>query len=340
MRIEEGGAGLFSRPDQWGRRRFIAALAGGLLAAPLAAEAQQARNLPRIGILLFGTPETDPNLPSFHAGLHALGYAEGRTILLEYRYAEGMPDRLPGLARELASAKPNVIFALGGDVAPFARAATSTIPIVMAVSVDPVQSGLVTTLAQPGGNLTGVTFVSSDLAAKRLQLLKEIAPTMSRIGVLWNPDHLDPEYRESQVAGRTLAMEIHSLEVRGPDDFDRAFRVAAAARIEAIVVVSSRLMSLNRQVVMELATRNRVPLVTGWGGWPRVGALFSYGPDLDAIVRRAATYVDRILKGAKPADLPVEQPTKFELVINLKTAKALGLTIPPSLLARADQVIE
>ena len=327
-------------PLSLGRRRFIVAVVGSLLAAPLVVEAQQGGKIPRVGVLLFGTPETDPSLPSFRAGLGDLGYAEGRNILLEYRYAEGKPDRLPSLARDLASARPNVIFALGGDVAPFARAATSTIPIVMAVSVDPVQSGLVTTLAQPGSNLTGVTFVSSDLAAKRLQLLKEIAPTISRIGVLWNPDHVDPEYRETQVAGRTLAMEIHSLEVRGPDDFDRAFRVAAAARIEAIVVVSARLMLLNRQVIMDLATRNRVLLVTGWGGWPQVGALFSYGPDLDAIVRRAATYVDKVLKGAKPADLPIEQPTKFELVINLKTAKALGLPIPPSLLQRADQVIE
>jgi len=327
-------------PLSLGRRRFIVAVVGSLLAAPLVVEAQQGGKIPRVGVLLFGTPETDPSLPSFRAGLGDLGYAEGRNILLEYRYAEGKPDRLPSLARDLASARPNVIFALGGDVAPFARAATSTIPIVMAVSVDPVQSGLVTTLAQPGSNLTGVTFVSSDLAAKRLQLLKEIAPTISRIGVLWNPDHVDPEYRETQVAGRTLAMEIHSLEVRGPDDFDRAFRVAAAARIEAIVVVSARLMLLNRQVIMDLATRNRVLLVTGWGGWPQVGALFSYGPDLDAIVRRAATYVDKVLKGAKPADLPIEQPTKFELVINLKTAKALGLTIPPSVLARADEIIQ
>ena len=317
-------------------------LAGGIavLIVPRGAEAQQAARIPRIGILLFGTPDNDPNLPFFQAGLRALGYAEGKTILLEYRYAEGKPDRLPGLARDLASAKPNVIFALGGDVAPFARAATNTIPIVMAVSVDPVQSGLIATLARPGGNLTGVTFVSSDLAAKRLQILKEIAPTMSRVGVLWNPDHVDPEYRETQVAGRALAMEIHSLEARSPDDFDRAFQLAAAARVQAIVVVSSRLMLLNRPTVMELATRSRVLLVTGWGGWPQVGALFSYGPDLDAIVRQAASYVDKILKGAKPADLPVEQPTKFELVVNLKTAKMLGVAVPQSLLLRADNVIQ
>jgi putative ABC transport system substrate-binding protein len=185
-----------------------------------------------------------------------------------------------------------------------------------------------------------VTFVSSDLAAKRLQLLKEIAPAIARIGVLWNPDHVDPEYRESQEAGRTLGLDIHSLEVRAPDDFDRAFRLAVAAHDQAIVVVSSRLMSLNRALITELATRNRMLLIGGWGGWPQVGALFSYGPDLDAIVRHAATLLDKVLKGAKPVDLPVEQPTKFELVFNLRTAKAAGLTIPPSVLLRADQVIE
>src|SRR5262249_28239264 len=193
------------------RRTFLAGTGAVLLAAPLAVEGQQAGKIPRVGILLFGTPDTDPSLPSFHAGLHALGYAEGRNILLEYRYAEGQPDRLHGLARELARAKPNVIIALGGDGAPFARTATSTIPIVMAVSVDPVQSGLVPTLARPGGNLTGVTFVSSDLAAKRLQLLKEITPTTSRIGVLWNPHHLDPQCPGTQRAGPNLAMEITSL---------------------------------------------------------------------------------------------------------------------------------
>jgi len=322
------------------RRTFLGTLAGGILATPVAGEAQPAGKIYRVGVLLFGTPDTDPNLPSFRAGLRDLGYIEGKNIVLEYRYAEGKPSRLPDLARDLASAKPDAIFALGGDVAPYTRTATNTIPIVMAVSVDPVKAGLVLTLGRPAGNLTGVTFVSSDLAAKRLQLLKDIAPAIARIGVLWNPDHVDPEYRESQEAGRTLGLEIHSLEVRAPDDFDRAFRLAVAARAEAIVVVSSRLMLLNRSLITELATRNRMLLIAGWGGWPQVGALFSYGPDLDAIVRHAATLLDKILKGAKPADLPIEQPTKFELVINLKTAKALGLTIPPSLLLRADQVIE
>jgi len=322
------------------RRTFLSTVAGGLLAAPLAAEAQPATKVPRVGILLFGTPDADPSLRSFRAGLRDLGHVEGKTIVLEYHYAGGKPERLPDLARDLVGTKPNVIFALGGDVAPFARTATSTIPIVVAVSNDPVQSGLVATLARPGGNLTGVTFVSSDLAAKRMQLLTEIAPAVSRVGVLWNPDHIDPEYRETQGAGRALGVEVHSLEVRGPGDVDRAFRAAVGARVEAIVVVSSRLMLVNQQPVTELAARHRMVLVGGWGAWPQAGALFSYGPDLDVLVRQAATHVDKVLKGARPGDIPIVQPTKFELVINLKTAKALGLTIPPSLLQRADQVIE
>ena len=321
------------------RRRLLLAV-GVALAAPLAAEAQPAMKVPRVGILLFGTPDADPSLRSFRAGLRDLGHVEGKTIVLEYHYAGGKPERLPDLARDLVGTKPNVIFALGGDVAPFARTATSTIPIVVAVSNDPVQSGLVATLARPGGNLTGVTFVSSDLAAKRMQLLTEIAPAVSQVGVLWNPDHIDPEYRETQGAGRALGVEVHSLEVRGPGDLDRAFRAAVGARVEAIVVVSSRLMLVNQQPVTELAARHRMVLVGGWGAWPQAGALFSYGPDLDVLVRQAATHVDKVLKGARPGDIPIVQPTKFELVINLKTAKALGLTIPPSLLQRADQVIE
>ncbi len=322
------------------RRVFLATFGGGLLAAPLGLGAQQATKIPRVGILLFGTPTTDPSLPSLRARLRDLGYVEGKTIVLEYHYAGGKPERLPDLARDLVASKPNMIFALGGDVAPFVRTATSTIPIVVVVSNDPVQAGLVATLARPGGNLTGVTFVSSHLAAKRMQLLTEIAPAISRVGVLWNPDHIDPEYRESQGAGRALGVEVHSLEVRGPGDLDRAFRAAVGARVEAIVVVSSRLMLVNQQSITELAARHRMLLVGGWGAWPQAGALFSYGPDLDVLVRQAATHVDKVLKRARPGDIPIVQPTKFELVVNLKTAKALGLTIPPSLLQRADQVID
>lgn len=310
------------------------------LAAALPALAQTAAKAPRVGVLLFGTPDTDPNVRSFRAGLRDLGYVEGRNIALEFHYAEGKPERLADLARELVRTRPDVIFALGGDVAPSVRTATSTIPIVVAVSLDPVQSGLVANLARPGGNLTGVTFVSSDLAAKRLQLLKEIAPAVSRVGVLWNPDHVDPEYRETQAAGRTLGVQVHSLEVRAAGDLERAFQTAAAARVEAIVVVSSRLMAVNRQAIADLATRNRMLLVAGWGGWPQVGALFSYGPDLDVIVRLAATHVDKVLRGARPGDIPIEQPNKFELIINLKAARAHGLTVPPAILGRADRVLE
>jgi putative ABC transport system substrate-binding protein len=322
------------------RRTFLGMIAGGLLAAPLAARAQSATKIPRVGVLLFGTPDTDPSLKSFRAGLRDLGHVEGKTIALEFHYAGGKPERLPDLARDLVGTKPDVIFALGGDVAPFVRTATTTIPIVVAVSNDPVQSGLVATLARPGGNLTGVTFVSSDLVAKRMQLLKEIVPAISRVGVLWNPDHIDPEYRETQGAGLALGVAVHSLEVRGPSDLDRAFRAAAGARVEAIVVVSSRLLLVNQQPIMEMATRHRLVLVGGMGAWPQAGALFSYGPDLDVLVRQAATDVDKVLKGARPGDIPIVQPTKFELIINRKTAKTLGLTIPPSLLQRADQVIE
>lgn len=303
-------------------------LALGFLAASAAAQGQPAAGIPRVGILLFGAAETDPNVRSFRAGLRDVGYVEGTDIVLEYRAAEGKPERLAELARDLVAAKPSLIFAMGGDVAPYARAATSTIPIIAAVSNDPVQGGLVVSLARPGGNLTGVTFVSSDLAAKRLQLLKEMAPAISRIGVLWNPDHVDPEYRETQSAGRALGVAIHSLEVRQPADLERAFRTAAAANVEAIVVVSWRLMSANRQAIAELATRHRVPLVAGWGGWPQVGALFSYGPDIDLVVRHAATHVQKVLKGARPGDIPIEQP------------KVYGVTVPPAILARADKTIE
>jgi putative ABC transport system substrate-binding protein len=315
-------------------------LALSLLAAPLAVEAQQVGKVPRLGVLLYGTPNDDPNLPAFRLGLSELGYVEPRTITVEYRYAVGKPERLRALAIELAAGKPDVIVALGGDVAPFARAATSTIPIVMIVSADPVEGGLVASMARPGGNVTGVTFVSSDLAAKRLQFLKEIAPRISRVGMLWNPDHVDPEYRETQKAAPGLGIRVQSLEVRSANDFDAAWQTAIATQLEAVIAVSSRLTTINRQRIIESSQQRRLLLVSGWGPWAKEGALFSYGPDLNVIVRHAATYVDKILKGAKPADLPIEQPAKFDLVINAKTAKAFGLTIPQSLLLRADQVIQ
>jgi putative ABC transport system substrate-binding protein len=320
------------------RRTFLTMAAGSLLAAPLAAEAQQAK-IARLGVLLFGTPDTDA-FPAIRLGLGALGYVEGRNILFEHRYAEGRPERLPDLASDLVRSKPDLIIAAGGDVAPFAKRATGTIPIVVITSADPVQGGLVASLARPGGNVTGLTFVSSDLAGKRLQFLKEAAPSVARVAVLWNPDHPDGEFPATLAAGRSLEVQVQSIEVRGRDDFAGAFAAANRERREAVIVVSSRLMTLNRARILDLAAQNRLLVASGWGPWAAEGGLLSYGPDLDAVARSSATYIDRILKGAKPANLPVEQPTKFELVINLKIAKALGLSIPPSLLQRADQVIE
>jgi putative ABC transport system substrate-binding protein len=325
---------------QIARRQFIFTVTATAVAWPLSLHAQQGKRIPRIGILLFGTPDTDPNLPAFLRGLRELGYVEAQNIGIEYRYAEGRPDRLRGLAGELVAIKPDLIFALGGDVAPSARVATTTIPIVVAVSNDPVQAGLVASLAHPGANITGVTFVSSDLAAKRLQFLRDVAPSLGRVGVMWNPDHVDPEYREVQSAAKTLGIQVRSLEVRSAEDLDTAFESAMNERIQALMPITSRLMLINRASIIEFSRRHQLLLASGFGPWAREGALLSYGPDTDASTKRAAAYVDKILRGAKPNELPIEQPTKFQLVINSKIAKSLGLDIPPSLLGTADQVIE
>ena len=317
---------------------LAASLALALFAAPLAAEAQPRDKVARLGVLLLSA--ADPNLDAFRQGLRGLGHVEGQNLAIEYRDAAGNAGRLAEVAAELVRLKPDVILALGGDVAPLAKQATRTIPIVMVTSADPVRGGLVASLARPGGNVTGLTFLSTDLAAKRLQFLKETIPTVSRVGVLWNPDHVDDEIQETREAARILGIQIQSLEVRGPIDFDRAFQAAVRGHAEAVIVVSSRQMTINRARILKFARDTRLPLVCGWGPWVQEGAVLSYGPDLGSVVRRAATYVDKILKGARPEDLPVEQPTKFDLVINLTTAKALGLTIPPAVLARADEIIQ
>jgi len=323
------------------RRDFISVLGGVAVGWPVAGMAQRAsKPPPRVGVLLYGTAETDPNYGAFRRGLLDLGYSEGRTILLEPRSGESKPERLPALARELVASRPDLIYVLGGDVAPFVRSATSTIPIVMAVSNDPVQSGLVASLARPGGNVTGVTIVSSDLAAKRLQFLRELAPQLSRVAVMWNPDHVDPEYREIQIAGRSLNAQVHSLEVRSPLDFESAYQTALSMRAEALMPVSSRLLTLDRKQIIAFAAQHGLLLASGWGPWAREGALLSYGPDLDDITQRSAAHVDKILRGANPGELPVEQPTKFQLVINGKVAKTLGLRLPEKLAALADEVIE
>jgi putative tryptophan/tyrosine transport system substrate-binding protein len=311
-----------------------------LLAALGAANAQQAPKMARLGVLLFSGPDSDPNFKALLDGLTDLGWVQGKNLTITSRGAQGKPERLPELAAELVALKPDVIMALGGDVAPSVRTATTTIPVVMAVSVDPVRAGLVPSLARPGGNITGVTFVSSELAPKRLQYLKDAMPRLTRVAVIWNPNHIDPEYADTQTAGRALGVQVQSLEVRTLSDLDGAFQAADAGRAEAIIVISSRLTTFAQSRIMELAGKHRLPVVSGWGPWAQSGALLSYGPDLNVVVRRSASQVDRILKGASPGSLAVEQPTKFDLVVNLKTAAAFGLAIPPSLRLQASQLIE
>jgi putative ABC transport system substrate-binding protein len=323
---------------------LIALLALGIIPSPLAAEAQQTGKVARIGVLEHGGSPTSKSGPidAFRQGLRDLGYVEGQNIVIEYRYAEGKAERLPDLAAELLRLKVDVIVA-GGTLAPLAaKHATPTIPIVMAAAGDPVGTGLVPSLAKPGGNLTGLSNLSADLTAKRLQLLKEILPGLSRVAVLWNAANPIAALllRETEAAARTLGLQVQSLEVRGPDDFENALPAAVSGGAGALFVVDDPLVFIARLRIAAFAARNRLPMTAIYRQFAEAGGLMTFGANLADLYRRAAIYVDKILKGAKPADLPVEQPTKFELIINLKTAKALGLTIPQSLLIRADQLIE
>ena len=319
------------------RRREFIAFAGAAAALPFVASAQP-KNIPRLGVLLYS--QSDPQMAAVRRGLSELGYVEGRNIVIEYRYAEGRLDRLPILAGQLVGLQPNVILAIGGDVSPIAKKVVEKIPLVFVSSADPEQLGLVESLRRPGGNATEVTLLQDVLASKRLELLKEAAPKISKVAFLWNPDHPDNEERAAQLAAQALGLQLHLVEVRGTDDFNSAFRAANDAGSDSIYVVTSRQTLLNIKRIIQFATANRIPLAGGFGDWAKEGGLFSYGPDAIAMSSRAASYIDKIFKGANPADLPVEQPSKFELIINLTTAKALGLTIPNSLLSRADQLIE
>jgi putative ABC transport system substrate-binding protein len=320
------------------RRDFITFLGGAAAGWPLAARAQ--KSVPRLGVLLYTNPELDPNIEAVRLGLRALGYTEGKNLAIEYRYAEGRPERLARLAAELAQTKPDVILALGGEVAPWAKKATESIPLVFAVSTDPVLAGLVVTLGRPGGNATGVTFILDELASKRLELLKEAAPRISRVAFLWNPDHPDNEYGITEQAARKIGVELRPVEMRGPDDLQDALHTVIQVHADALYVVSSRHTITHIPSIVGFAAKNQLPLASGFGAWAKAGGLLSYGPNVDDMVRRTASYVDRILKGAKPADLPVQQPARFALVINITAARALGLTIPESFLLRADEVIE
>jgi len=323
------------------RRRELLSLLGGAAAAwPLAARAQQAARLPRLGVLLLSTPQADPQMETARRALRDLGYVEGQNLAIEYHYAEGRPERLPDLAADLVRTKPDVLFVLGGDVTPAAVKATQTIPIVFTSSADPVRLGFVASLARPGGNATGITLLLDELASKRLELLKQAAPRISRVGFLWNPDHADNELPEAERAAASLGIELKPLTVRGPADFDGAFVAATQARIDALYVVSSRLTLQNLGRIVNFVAENRLPLAGGFGAWAKQHGLLSYGPNVEDMTRRAVAYIDRILKGTKPADLPVQQPTRFELVINLRTAKVLGLDVPLQLQQLADEVIE
>jgi len=327
------------------RRTFLGALAGGLLAAPLAAEAQQtAGKVYRLAILSPGALPGDPSIPTIPNQLPAVlrehGYVEGRNLVVERRFADDKPDRLPGLTRELVQLRPDIIVAMSGQAAQAARAATTKIPIVMVIAADPVTWGLATSLSRPGGNVTGITTeYATGLAGKRLELLKEAVPRATRIAVLGSgPLSSSAQLREAQKAAEVLGIKLVPVEIRDTD-YDRVFATIVAERADAILVLTGPTVARDRARIFDRTLKHRLPAISSLREFVEAGALMSYGGSTLDTSRRVAVYVDKILKGAKPADLPIEQPTTFQLVINLKTAKALGLKIPESLVQRADEVI-
>jgi ABC-type uncharacterized transport system substrate-binding protein len=323
------------------RREFISLLGGAAVVWPLATRAQQAGKIRTIGILNAGSAGV-PSAVVLPDALRELGWIEGKNIVFERRYAENRVERLPELAAELVRLNVDVIVGLGTLAPLAAKRATTTIPIVMTAAGDPLGSGLVASLARPGGNVTGMSLMAPDLGGKRLELLKELLPRLARVAVLWNAANPYPAlvFKETQAAGRTLGIEVQSLEVRDPRDFDGAFEALRRQRPDALITVEDPLTFNYMKLIADFAAGQRLPTLHGFREDVAAGALMSYGANLADLFRRAAGYVDKILRGAKPADLPVQQPTKFELVINLKTARALGLEMPPALLARADEVIE
>jgi putative tryptophan/tyrosine transport system substrate-binding protein len=323
------------------RRTFLAGTGAVLLAAPLVAQAQPAR-LPRIGFLAAGSP-SDPRiqrfLQAFQQGLRELGYVDGQNISIEYRWAEGKYDRLPSLAAELVSLKVSVIVAAASPVIQVAKHATQTVPIVMVAAGDPVGAGFVASLARPGGNITGMSTMAAELVGKQLELLKEVVPKVSRVALLGTADFA-VVVRHAPDAARALGISLQPLEVRDPSEIDQAFAAMTREQAGGLIVLAGTMTMDNRTRIADHAARRHLPTVSWQREYAEAGGLLAYGPNIADSFRRAATYVDKILKGAKPGDLPVEQPTKFELVINLKTAKTLGLTIPQSLLGRADEIIQ
>jgi putative tryptophan/tyrosine transport system substrate-binding protein len=329
-------------------RLLISGLCALLLALCFPAEAQQSGKIPRVGVLFIGG-RNQPHLESFKQGLKERGYTEGKNILLDYRYAEGNVDRLPSLAAELVQLKVDVIVTTSGNSARAATRVTRTIPIVLTTGADPVKSGLAESLAKPGGNVTGLSVIEEDLSGKRVEILKETFPKMTRMAYLWNPlavsyseagaPSANPSYVQAKKAAETLGVQLLSYKVRTLVEIEKAFADMQKVRPHALLVLQSPVMTLNSKRIVDLALEQQLPGMYPSNQFAQEGGLMAYGPLIGDLYRRAATYVDKILKGAKPADLPVEQPMKFELVINLKTAKQIGLTIPPTVLARADRVI-
>src|SRR2546426_6301449 len=320
---------------------FKLALGAMAFAICVSAQAQQpAREVPRIGILFIGD-RNQPHLEAFRQGLRERGYTEGKNIAIEYRYAEGKIDRLPLLAAELVKLKVDVIVTTAEMGARAARQATKTTPIVLTTGGDLVKSGLAQSLAKPGGNITGLSVLEEDLSGKRLDILKEAFPKMKRVAYLWNPSAVvvNPSLDQAKAIAQAVALQLRSYEVYTLAEIEKAFADMSKARPDALFVILSPLMTLNSKRIVELALEQRLPGMYPTNQFVEEGGLMTYGPRIDDMYRRAATYVDKVLKGAKAGDLPVEQPTKFEFVINLKTAKQIGVTIPPNLLARADRVI-
>ena len=326
------------------RRTFVGAMAGALLTLPHATEAQQAGKVPRIGYLAQNNAEmSQGTFAAFREGLREHGWVEGQTIVVETRYAEGKVDQLPALVSELIRFKVDIIVTTSSGTTWAAKNATQSIPIVMGASANAVGEGLVSSLAHPGGNITGMTFLAGpEIAGKQLQLLKEMAPAASRIAVLTNPTNRSHAAfaREVKVAARSLGAQVQVLEAPNPDQLDSAFAAMTKERAAALLVLTDSMFVGQRRRVVDLAARSRLPALYSQKEFVDDGGLISYGPSLVDMFRRAATHVDKILRGAKPSDMPIEQPTKFELVINLKTANALGITIPQALRLRADELIE
>jgi putative ABC transport system substrate-binding protein len=325
------------------RRTTLAAVVGFLLlAGPLATAAQAPPPVFRIGVLTLGLAPSAPLVEAFRQGLREHGYAEGQNYTLEFRFAERSIERLPALAAELVRLNVDIIVTDGTAAAVAARGATTTIPIVAAVANDPVKAGLVASLARPGGNVTGLSLISPELSAKRLQVLKETVPRIALVAVIWNPSNpvAADSLRETEAAARSLGVRLQAIEVRKPAELDEGFKAVGDARPDAFLVLGDGMLWSLRTRIVEFTLKSRLPAMFPDRDFPEVGGLMSYGPNVDDNVRRTAALVDRILKGAKPAELPIEQPTRFELVVNLKTARALGLTIPAAVLMRADQVIE